>query len=195
MKPFLCLVDGPHSTNTFALLILQPLFKKILLEYTQMYVDSQAMAGWFSILHMVWFCLQPFPASLSFPVSQLFASGGQSIGVSASASVFPMNIQDWFPLGLTGLISLQYKGLSRVSSNTTVQKHQFFGAQLSSQSNSRIHTWLLEKPQPWLDRLLFKKPQKKRLRSYVPTITFLRIYSTEIIRYANVHMFKHVYYL
>ena len=76
-------------------------------------------------------CLQSFPASRSSPVSQYFASGGQSIGVSASASVLPMNIQDWFPLGLTGLISLQSKGLSRVFSSTTVQKHQFFGTQLS----------------------------------------------------------------
>ena len=90
--------------------------------------------------------LQCFPASGSFPMSQLFASGGQSIGISASALVLPMNIQDWFPLGLTALISLQAKGLSRVFSNTTVQKHQFFGAQLSSQSNSHIHTWPLEKP-------------------------------------------------
>ena len=77
------------------------------------------------------FCLQSFSASGSFPVSQFFASGGQSTGVSASASVLPMNIQDWFPLGLTGLISLQSKWLSRVFSNTTVQKHQFFGAQFS----------------------------------------------------------------
>ena len=76
-------------------------------------------------------CLQAFPASGSFQMSQLFASGGQSIGVSASASVLPMNIQDLFPLGWTGWISLQSKGLSRVFSNTTVQKHQFFGAQLS----------------------------------------------------------------
>ena len=76
-------------------------------------------------------CPQSFPASGSFPVSQFFASGGQSIGVSASASVLPMNIQDWFPLGWTGWISLQSKGLSRVFSSTTVQKHQFFGAQLS----------------------------------------------------------------
>ena len=74
-------------------------------------------------------CLQSFPASGSFPMSQFFASGGQSTGISASASVFPMNIQDWFPLGLTGWISLQSKGLSRVFSNTTVQKHQFFSAQ------------------------------------------------------------------
>ena len=77
------------------------------------------------------FCLQSFPASGSFPMSQLFASGGQSVGVSASASVLTMNIQDWFSLGWTGWISLQSKGLSRVFSNTTIQKHQFFGAQLS----------------------------------------------------------------
>ena len=91
-------------------------------------------------------CPQSFPASGSFQMSQLFASGGQSIGVSASASVLPMNIQDWSPLGWTGWISLQSRGLSRVSSNTTVQKHQFFSAQLSSQSNSHIHTWPPEKP-------------------------------------------------
>ena len=83
-------------------------------------------------------CLQYFLASGSFPVNQFFASGGQSIRVSASASVLPMNIQDWFPLGLTGLISLQSKGLSRVYSNSTVQK-------LSLWSSSHIHTWLLEK--------------------------------------------------
>ena len=75
--------------------------------------------------------LQTFPASGSFPRSQFFASGGQSIGVSASTSVLPLNIQDWSPLGWTGWISLQSKGLSRVFSNTTVQKHQFFGTQLS----------------------------------------------------------------
>ena len=90
-------------------------------------------------------CLQSFPASGSFPMSQFFASSGQSIGVSASASVLPMNIQDWFPLGWTGWNSLQSKGLSRVFSNTTVQKHQFFITQPSLQSNSHIHTWLLEK--------------------------------------------------
>ena len=89
---------------------------------------------------------QSFPASGSFPMSQFFASGGQRIGVSISASVLPMNIQDWFPLGLTGWISLQSKRLSRVFSNTTVQKHQFFGAQLSLWSNSHMCTWLLEKP-------------------------------------------------
>ena len=91
-------------------------------------------------------CPQSLPASGSFPMSQLFASGGQTIGVSASASVLPMNTQEWSPLGWTGWISLQSKGLSRVFSNTTVQKHQFFSAQLSSQSNSHRHTWPLDKP-------------------------------------------------
>ena len=89
---------------------------------------------------------QSLPASESFPMSQLFTWGGQSIGVSASASVLPMNTQDWSPLGWTGWISLQSKGLSRVFSNTTVQKHQFFGSQPSSQSNSHIHTQPQEKP-------------------------------------------------
>ena len=91
-------------------------------------------------------CFQSFPASGSFPMSQLFASGGQSIGVSASTSVLPMNTQDRSLLERTGWISLLSKGLSRVFSNTTVQKHQFFGAQLSLWSNFHIHTWLLEKP-------------------------------------------------
>ena len=91
-------------------------------------------------------CLQFFPASRSFQMSQFFASGGQSIGVLASAPVIPVNIQDWFPLGWTGWISLQSKGLSRIFSNTRVQKYQFFGTQLSLWSNSHIHTWLLEKP-------------------------------------------------
>ena len=89
--------------------------------------------------------LQSFPASGSFPKSQFFTSGRQSIAVSASASVLPMNTQDWSPLGWTGWISLQSKGLSRVFSKTTVPKHQFFGTQLSSQSNSHIHAWLLKK--------------------------------------------------
>ena len=91
-------------------------------------------------------CPQSLPPSESFPMSQLFAWGGQSTGVSALASVLLMNTQDWFPLEWTGWISLQYKGLSRVFSNTRVQMHQFFGAQLSSQSNSHIHTWPQEKP-------------------------------------------------
>ena len=91
-------------------------------------------------------CLQSLPASESFPMSQLFAWGGQSAGVSASASVLPMKTQDWSLLGWIVWISLQSKGLLRVFSNIPVQKHQFFSTQLSSQSNSHIHTWPLEKP-------------------------------------------------
>ena len=91
-------------------------------------------------------CLQSFPASGSFLMSRLFASGGLSIGVWASVSVLPINIQGWFPLGLIGLISLLSKGLSRVFSNTTVRKHQFLSTQPSLSSNLHIHTWLPEKP-------------------------------------------------
>ena len=91
-------------------------------------------------------CPQSLPASESFPMSQLFAWGGHSTGVSALASFLPKTTQDWSPLEWTGWISLQSKGFSRVFSNTTVQKHQFFGAQPSSQSNSHIHTWPQEKP-------------------------------------------------
>ena len=91
-------------------------------------------------------CPQSLPASGSFPMSQLFTRGGQSIGVSPSASVLPKKSQGWCPSEWTGCISLQSKGLSRVFANTTIQKRQFFGAQLSSQSNSHIHTWPLEKP-------------------------------------------------
>jgi len=90
------------------------------------------------------FCLQSFPVSRSFPVSQLFTSGSQNIG--ASASVLPMNIQGWFSFGLTGLISLKSKGLSRVFSSRTIQKHRFVGSQPALWSYSHIHTWLLEKP-------------------------------------------------
>ena len=95
--------------------------------------------------------LSPSPPALNLfqhqgQMSQLFVSGGQSIGTSTSASVLPMNIQGWFSLGLTGLISLQYKGLSRVFSSTVIQKYKIFGAQPSLWSNSHIHTWLLEKP-------------------------------------------------
>ena len=115
----------------------------------RIYSDSCPLTQWchpiISSSVVPFSCPQSFPASGSFPMSQ-FSSGGQSIGVSASTLVLPMNVQDWFPLGWTGLISLQPKGLSRVFSNTTVQKHQFFGAQPSSQSNSHIHTWPLEKP-------------------------------------------------
>ena len=102
-------------------------------------------------------CPQSFPTSGSSLISQLFASGGQSIGVSASTSALPVNTQDWSPLGWAGWISLQSKGLSWVFSNITVQKHQFFGAQLSLQSNSHIHTWPLEKPYPWLNAPLLAK--------------------------------------
>ena len=102
-------------------------------------------------------CPQSLPASESFPMSQLFTWGGQSTAVSALASFLPKNTQDWSPLEWTGWISLQSKGLSGVFSNTTVKKHQFFGAQLSSQSNSHIHTWPLEKPWPWLDEPLLAK--------------------------------------
>ena len=91
-------------------------------------------------------CPPSLPASESFPMSQLFSWGGQSTGVSALASLLPKNTQDWSPLQWTGWISLQSKGLSRVFSNITVQKHQLFSTQLSSQPNSQIHTWPLEKP-------------------------------------------------
>ena len=95
-------------------------------------------------------CLQSFPASGSLPMSQFFASGGQRTGVSASVSVLPMNIQDWFPLGWIGWIPLLFKGLSRVYSSTTIWEHQFFSAQPSLWSNSYVCTWLQEKPQLWL---------------------------------------------
>ena len=111
-----------------------------------MSIESVMPSNHFILCRPLSSCPQSFPASGFFSVSQFFASGGQSIGVSASTSVLPMNTRDWFPLGWTGWISLQSKGLPRVFSNTTVQKHQFFGTQLSSQSNSHIHTWPLEKP-------------------------------------------------
>ena len=103
------------------------------------------------------FRLQSFPASGSFPMSQLFSSGGQSIGVSASASVLLMNTQDWSPLGWTGWISLQSKGLSRVFSSTTFQKHQFFSTQPYLWSNTHIRMWLLERPLLWLYELLLAR--------------------------------------
>ena len=120
-----------------------------LLEFTQVHLCA---SSWWcypaNLSSVVPFssCPQSLPASGFFPMSHLFASGGQVIGASDSAPVLPMNIQGWFPLGFTGFISLQSKGLSRVFSRTIIQKHQFFGAQLSSQSNSHIHTWLLGKP-------------------------------------------------
>ena len=115
------------------------------------YSDSRPLSRWChptissSVLLLILFCLQSFPASGSFPVSRFFTSGHQSRSFSFNISP-SMNIQGWFPLGLTGLISLQSKGFSRVFSNTAVQKHQFFSTQLSLWSNSHIHTWPLEKP-------------------------------------------------
>ena len=106
---------------------------------------------------LFFFCLQSFLSLGSFPVSWLFSSGGQSIRVSISASVLPMNIQGWFPLRLTSLNSLLSKALSKVFSSATLQKHQFYGTLSSLWSKSHIHTWLLEKPQPWLDGPLLAK--------------------------------------
>ena len=102
------------------------------------------------------FCLHSFPASGSFPMSQLFASGGWSIGGSASVSVLPMKIQGWFPLVLTSLISLLSKWLSSVFSSTTIWKHQFLGTQPYLWSNCHIHTWLLEKLYLWLYRFCWQ---------------------------------------
>jgi len=118
-----------------------------LLEFAQTHVHwvSDAIQPSHPLLPLFLLLPQSFPASGSFQLSQFFASGGQSIGASAWASVLPMNIQGWFLLGLIGLISLQSKGLSSTFFNTTAQKHQFFSAQLSLLSNSHIRTWLLEK--------------------------------------------------
>ena len=119
-------------------------------------------------------CLQSFPASGSFPVSQLFTSGGQNIGISASASVLPMNLQDWFPLGWTGWISLQSKGLSRVFSNTTVQKHWFFNDKPSLWSSSQA---LWSKSQLWLLKTKIRpifKDSCNVLSSFLLTVSFDR---------------------
>ena len=111
-----------------------------------MLIESVMLSDHFILCYPFSLWLNSFAASGSFPLSWLFTSGGQSVGASASASVLPMNIQGWFPLGLTGLISLLSRGLSRVFSSTTIQKHQFFSVQLSLWSSSHIHTWLEEKP-------------------------------------------------
>ena len=111
-----------------------------------MSIESVMTSSYLILCHPLLLCLQSFPASGSFPVSQLFPSHGQSIEVSASASVLPLSIQSWFPLGLTGLISLQSKGLSRVFPSTTIWKHHFFKLQPSLRANSHIRTWLLKKP-------------------------------------------------
>ena len=117
----------------------------------RIYTNSSPSSGWChsaisSSVAPFSSCPQSLPASESFPMNQLFPWGGQSIGVSALASLLPMNTQDCSPFEWTGWTTLQSKGLSRVFYNTTVQKHQFFGAQPSSQSNSHIHTWPQEKP-------------------------------------------------
>ena len=109
-------------------------------------IESMMPSSHLILCHPLLLLPSIFPASGSFQMSQFFPMGGQSIGASASASVLSMNIQVWFPLGLTGWISLQSRELSRVFSSTTVQKHQFFGAQLSLWSNSHVHTWVLKKP-------------------------------------------------
>ena len=111
-----------------------------------MSIELEMPSNHLILFHPFLLPLSTFPSIRAFQMSQLFTSGGQSIGVPPSTSVLPMNTQDWSPLEWTGWISLQYKGLSWVFSNTTVQRHQIFGAQLSSQSNSHIHTWPLEKP-------------------------------------------------
>ena len=138
MSPSLSLVQFSHSVMSDSLQPhgLQHTRPPCLSPTPGVYSNSRPLSRWchptvsFSVVPFS-SCLQSFPASGSFPMSQLFSSGSQSIGVSASTSILPMNIQDWFPLGWTGWISLQSKGLSRVFSNTTVHKYQFFATQLS----------------------------------------------------------------
>ena len=161
----------PHHSVQFSSLVVSDSLRPHGLQHARLPCPSPTPKAYLNSRPLSWWChptisssvvpfslhLQSFPGSGSFQMSQFFASGGQSIGVSASISVLPMNTQDWSPLGWIGWISLQFKGLSRVFSNTTVQKHQFFGVWLSSQSNSHIHTWLLEKPKLWLDGPLLAK--------------------------------------
>ena len=120
------------------------------LEFTQVHVNQWCYPTISFLCHSLLLLPQSFPASRTFPMSLLFTSGGQSIGASVSALVLPMTIQGWFPLGLTGLMSLLSKGLSRVFSSTTIRKHQFFWAQASLRSNSHISLWLLERLELWL---------------------------------------------
>ena len=122
-----------------------------------MSIESVVPSNHLILCHPLLLLPSVFPSISVFSSESAVASGGQSIGASTSASGLPMNIQGWFPLGLTGLISLQSKGLSRVFSSTTVWKHWFFGAQPSLWFNSHIHTWLLEKPYPWPDGPLSAK--------------------------------------
>ena len=128
-------------------------FFQFLLEYSSFLLYSKVNQLYLYVLSLFF----RLPSHLGHLTSWSFASGSPGNGASASASVLPMNFQGWFPLGLTGWISLQSKGLSRVFSNTTVQKHQFFGAQPSLWYNSHIHTWPLEKPQLWLNESLSAK--------------------------------------
>ena len=148
------------SSVQFSCSVMSNYFRPHALQHTRPPCPSPTPGVYPNLSPLSWWChpiisssavpfsshLQSFPSSGSFQMNQLFTSGSQSIGVSASASVLPINIQDWFPLAWTGWISLQSKGLLRVFSNTTVQNHQSFSVQLSSQSNSHIHTWPLEKP-------------------------------------------------
>ena len=141
-KSFLILCSPMNcNTTSFPVLYYLPEFVQIHIPWVS---DAILTISFSAILYSS--CTQSSQASGSFPVSQVFASGGQRIGASVSASVLPMNIQDWFPLGLTALISLHSKELSRVFSSTTVWKHLCFGIQPSSLSNSHICMWLLEKP-------------------------------------------------
>ena len=153
------ITEMPLPTDQFSRSIVSNSLQPHGLQHTRLSCPSPTPGACWNSCPSSWWChptisspvvlfssrLQSFPAPVSFPVSQFFPSVGQSTGVSTSASVLPMTIQGWFPLGWTGWISLQSKGLSRVF-NTTVQKHGFFSTHLSLLSNSHIHMWLLEKP-------------------------------------------------
>ena len=141
---YVCLVDVPLLSLVLLFTTPRTAVRQASLSFTiswslrKLMSNELVMPSNHLILWRLFSCPQSFPASGSFPVSQLFASGGQNTGASASASVLPVNIQGWFPLGLTGSISLQFKGFSRVFSSTTAQPSVWF--------NSHTHTWLLEKP-------------------------------------------------
>ena len=151
-----------------------------LLEFTQlMSIESVMPSNHLIFCHPLLLLPSIFFTSGSFQISPLVASGGQSIGVSASMSVLPVITEDWSPLGWTGWISLLSKGLSGVFSNSTVQKHQFFSTQLSLQSNSHIHKWLLKKPLPWLDGTLLTRRNfvgNKQINKVSHCFHFLPIY-------------------
>ena len=157
IKDIMCSKWSPFSSVQFTRSVVFDSLQHHGLQHARIPYPSPTPRGYSNSCSSHWWChpaipswvipfssgLQSFPASGSFPMSRFFASGGQSIGASASASVLPMNIQDWFPLGWTGWTSLLSKGLSRVFSNITVQKYQFFSAQFSLWSNSHMTTWLL----------------------------------------------------